>query len=130
MDITTWQTETTAAIAGIDAELEQLLAAVRTFKAKAARAARSITAGAERLSEGIYDAHEASNALLSDDADPQPMSVHDELLLDQLADLPSATSEGVADAVNVLVEYRRDLAALARQAAELGTGGAADQAAA
>lgn len=115
---TQWQTETATAIAGLDADLDELLAAVRAFRTKAARATKRIAARAERLAESIYDAHEASNALLPIGV-YQPMAPSDEHLLGKLAWLPSGSPEDVASAFDALAEYRSTLSDLARQAGEL-----------
>jgi hypothetical protein len=106
----------TADLASLDADLDQLVAAVRAFKAKATRITRRVAAKAEAVSEAIYAARDRR------DPDAAPDRA-EEVLLDGLADLPSGSPEDLAETtIQAVAEYRKALRGLAAAAGTL-TGG-------
>lgn len=110
--LTAWQAQTAADVATLDSELEQLIVAVRAFKARAAKVTRRAQRTAERIASMLHDAADARQG----DAALPGM----EALLDKLAELPSGDpNDAIGGAVDALVEYRGTLAALAREVAAL-----------
>jgi hypothetical protein len=104
-----WQAQTAADVTALDAELGELLAAVRAFKAKAAKVTGRAQRTAERIASALHDA-----------ADARQGDAATEVLLDKLAELPSGDPDDtIGGAVDALVEYRGTLAALAREVAAI-----------
>lgn len=104
-----------AELASLDADLDQLVAAVRAFKVRATRITRRINARAESISDAIYAARDAMP-----DAAPDR---GEEVLLDALADLPSGSPEDLAETtIQAVAEYRKALHALAAEAGALAGG--------
>lgn len=114
----------TIEIVSLDAELDQLLAAIRAFKGKAARVTRRVHARAEAISDAIHWAREESAAAAPDvESTPDPA---EERILDALAELPSAAPDDcAAAATEALTEYRKALRELTAAAGTLTGGGRA-----
>lgn len=99
----------------LDTELDGLLAAVRAFKTKAARATRRVHARAEGISDAIAATREERVLqLVAADVQADPA---EDALLDALAELPSASpDDSIGGALDHLVEYRSTLRSLAAAA--------------
>jgi hypothetical protein len=98
----------TTEIASLDAELAQLLAAIRAFKGKAARVTRRVHARAEAISGAIHGTCE-ERAAAAPDVEPAP-DLAEGRILDALAELQSAAPDDCAAATTeALTEYRKAL---------------------
>lgn len=111
----------TTEIESLDAELVQLLAAIRAFKGKAARVTRRVHARAEAISDAIHGTRE-ERAAAAPDVEPTPDPA-EERILEALAELPSAAPDDcAAAATEALTEYRKALRELAAAAGTLTAG--------
>lgn len=112
--IAAWHARTAADVAALDAELGEIVAAVRAFKARAAKITRRVQRQAEGIASALYDAADARQG------DELPACAATEALLDKLANLPSANpDDAIGGALEALVAYRAELAALVREVAAI-----------